>query len=68
MSVISGYVIPKGAQVLMSQYVMHHDPRYFPDPERLIPNAGHRRAKAGHNSLIFLLVADRVGVSATLSR
>ena len=34
---IGGYVIPKGSQVLMSQYVMHHDPRYFPDPERFDP-------------------------------
>jgi cytochrome P450 len=34
---IGGYLIPKGAQVLMSQYVMHHDSRYFPDPERFDP-------------------------------
>lgn len=34
---IGGYVIPKGSQVLMSQYVMHHDPRYFPEPERFDP-------------------------------
>ena len=34
---IGGYLIPKGSQVLMSQYVMHHDPRYFPDPERFDP-------------------------------
>ena len=34
---IAGYVIPKGSQVLMCQYVMHHDPRYFPDPGRFDP-------------------------------
>jgi len=36
-SEIGGYVIPRGSQVLMSQYVMHHDARYFPDPERFDP-------------------------------
>lgn len=34
---IGGYFVPKGSMVLMSQYVMHHDPRYFPDPERFDP-------------------------------
>jgi cytochrome P450 len=34
---IGGYMIPRGSQVLMSQYVMHHDSRYFPDPERFDP-------------------------------
>jgi cytochrome P450 len=36
---IAGYMVPAKALVLMSQYVMHRDPRYFPaalsfDPER----------------------------------
>jgi cytochrome P450 len=34
---IAGYQIPKGALVLMSQYVMHRDPRYFPDPNKFDP-------------------------------
>jgi cytochrome P450 len=34
---IAGYVVPKGSLVLMSQYVMHHDVRYFPDPLRFDP-------------------------------
>jgi cytochrome P450 len=34
---IAGYVVPKKSLVLMSQYVMHHDSRYFPDPERFDP-------------------------------
>lgn len=29
---IGGYVVPKKSLVLMSQYVMHRDPRYFPEP------------------------------------
>jgi cytochrome P450 len=31
------YTIPKGAEVWMSQYVMHRDPRYFSDPDSFIP-------------------------------
>ena len=34
---IGGYSVPKGSMVLMSQYVSHRDPRYFPDPERFDP-------------------------------
>lgn len=31
------YVVPAKGIILMSQYVMHHDPRYFPDPFRFDP-------------------------------
>jgi cytochrome P450 len=34
---IAGYQIPKGALVLASQYVMHRDSRYFPNPEKFDP-------------------------------
>ncbi len=34
---IAGYVVPKKSLVLMSQYVMHRDPRYFIDPLRFEP-------------------------------
>ncbi|MDQ2856785.1 MAG: cytochrome P450, partial [Acidobacteriota bacterium] len=34
---IGGYRIPKRSLVLMSQYVMHRDSRYFPDPDRFDP-------------------------------
>jgi len=44
---IGGYIIPKGAQVLMSQYVMHHDSRYFPDPERFDPERWTPSAREG---------------------
>ena len=45
---IGGYVVPRKSLVLMSQYVMHHDPRYFPepfrfDPERWTPEARESR-------------------------
>jgi cytochrome P450 len=34
---IGGYVVPKKSLVLMSQYVMHHDARYFAEPVRFDP-------------------------------
>ncbi|HEV3468388.1 MAG TPA: cytochrome P450 [Pyrinomonadaceae bacterium] len=38
------YVVPRGSLVIMSQYVMHRDPRFYPeplrfDPERFAPEA-----------------------------
>jgi cytochrome P450 len=33
-----GYRIPARSMVLMSQYIMHRDPRYHPDPERFDPD------------------------------
>src|SRR5439155_641852 len=34
---IGGYRVPKGSIVLMSQAVMHRDPRYFDDPDSFKP-------------------------------
>jgi cytochrome P450 len=34
---IAGYTVPPKALVLMSQFVMHRDPRYFPEPLRFDP-------------------------------
>ena len=31
------YVIPSGSVIIMSQYLMHHDARYFSQPERFCP-------------------------------
>ncbi len=35
---IGGYQIPKNGMVVVSQYATHHDPKYFPDPERFDPD------------------------------
>ena len=35
---VGGYRIPAGANVVMSQWIMHRDPRYFSDPEKFDPN------------------------------
>jgi cytochrome P450 len=34
---IAGYTIPRGTVVLVSQYLLHHDARFFPEPERFDP-------------------------------
>ncbi len=34
---VMGYPIPKGVQVFVSPYVLHHTPQNFPDPERFDP-------------------------------
>ena len=34
---IGGYRVQPGASVVMSQWIMHRDPRYFPNPEQFDP-------------------------------
>lgn len=36
-STLGEYLIPSGANIVMSQYVSHHDPRFFKDPEKFEP-------------------------------
>lgn len=35
---LGGHRIPKGAQLLMSQWIVHRDPRYYPNPEAFDPD------------------------------
>jgi len=30
-------LVPKGSMVVVSPYLVHHDPRWYPDPERFDP-------------------------------
>ncbi len=34
---IGGYTIPAGSVVILSPYVTHRDPRWFPEPDRFDP-------------------------------
>jgi cytochrome P450 len=34
---VGGYVIPAGADIFMSQYVVHRDPRFYREPDSFIP-------------------------------
>jgi cytochrome P450 len=43
---IGDYVIPAGSSILMSQYLMHHDNRYFPKPELFDPERWDPQEKA----------------------
>jgi cytochrome P450 len=43
---IDNYVIPKGSIILMSQYVMHHNPKYFPNPHAFDPDRWTRDFKS----------------------
>jgi cytochrome P450 len=43
---VAGYRIPRGSLVLVCQYVMHRDPRFFPDPERFDPDRWTAEARA----------------------
>ncbi|MDQ3755934.1 MAG: cytochrome P450 [Acidobacteriota bacterium] len=42
---INDYVVPAGALILMSQYVMHRDARYYPDPFRFDPERWRPEAR-----------------------
>jgi cytochrome P450 len=42
-----GYTIPKRSVVLMSQYIVHRLPKYFPDPERFDPERWIPEAQSG---------------------
>jgi cytochrome P450 len=35
---LGGYRIPRGTLVFISPYATHHDPRFFPEPERFDPD------------------------------
>jgi cytochrome P450 len=39
---LGGYHVKRGYSVLMSQWVSHRDPEYFPDPEAFIPERWER--------------------------
>lgn len=35
---IGGYSVPKGSLIHITTYIPHHDPRWFPDPEKFDPD------------------------------
>ena len=45
---IDQYIVPAGTIILMSPYLIHHDPRFHPDPEKFNPTAWDKHS----NSLI----------------
>ena len=47
---VLGYRLPAGTNVMISQWILHRNPRYYPDPERFDPDRWGEEA-AGHRSL-----------------
>jgi cytochrome P450 len=45
---IGDYVIPAGATAIASQYIVHHDPRWYPDPWRFDPERWRPSGTAPH--------------------
>jgi cytochrome P450 len=43
---IGPYVLPKGTMVFFSQYIVHRDVRWFPEPERFVPERFTAEGKA----------------------
>jgi cytochrome P450 len=45
---IDKYIIPGGTIILMSPYLIHHDPRFHPDPEKFAPHAWDKHSNGLH--------------------
>ncbi|MCA1615063.1 MAG: cytochrome P450 [Acidobacteria bacterium] len=50
---VGGYLIPRGSLVLVSQYVIQRDPRFWPDPERFDPERWTPEAKAARPQFAY---------------
>ena len=48
-----GYTLPVGSLILMSQFVMHHDARYYPEPERFDPERWTPEAKQSRHPYTY---------------
>jgi len=43
---VAGYTLPKGSLVIMPQYIVHRDERYFPEPDQFLPERWEPEAQA----------------------
>jgi cytochrome P450 len=50
---VAGYTIEPGAIILMSPYVVHRDPRFFPEPDRFDPQRWTPEQKAARPKFSF---------------
>ncbi len=50
---LGGYRLRAGTVVAMSQFIMHRDPRYFPDPERFDPERFMPEREAARPKLAY---------------
>jgi cytochrome P450 len=54
---IGGYIIPQGSEVNLNTYAMHHDPRWWEEPERFNPD---RQASAPKMAYLPFSTGPRV--------
>ena len=52
--VLGGYAVPKNAVVLMSQYVTHRHPDFWPEPERFCPERFNATQVAARHRFAYL--------------
>jgi cytochrome P450 len=52
--VINGYTVPKNAVLLMSQYVTHRHPDFWPEPERFCPERFNAAQVAARHRFAYL--------------
>lgn len=52
------FVIEKGTKVCISPVGLHHDERYFPDPDVFDPERFTDEAKGQRNSYVYLPFGD----------
>jgi cytochrome P450 len=50
---VGGYVIPSGSLVVVCQYAMHRDPRFFPEPETFDPERWTAEARTARPAYSF---------------
>lgn len=50
---IGGYLVPAGSAVFISQWVMHHDARYYPEPFRFDPLRWTPEGQAGRPQFAY---------------
>ena len=52
---VGGYEIPAGSTVLMSQYILQRDPRFWEDPDKFIPKRWQTQSikEAGQKNIYF---------------
>ncbi|MFL6163716.1 MAG: cytochrome P450 [Jatrophihabitantaceae bacterium] len=51
---INGYPVPAGSDVIVSPYIMHRHPRYWPDPERFVPERFDRTRSSDRPRYAYL--------------
>jgi len=51
-------IIEKGQQIIIPTYAMHHDSKYYPEPEKFIPERFSAEEKVKRPNGIYLPFGD----------